>query len=87
MLVVICGPNLIDQHIGQFHIHKAGCRDLNKVMYFGGGRGCDDQWVFEAESKIEIVKEVYQDIINEGDCTVEDLLHEFHFFTCCGGLK
>ena len=65
MRVTIVGPNLKDQSKGSFHVHKAGCRDLDKRMYLGGGRGSDDAWEMDVESRVEVSAEVYGDIISE----------------------
>lgn len=88
MKVAICGPNLIDQSRGSFHVHAAGCKDLEKQMYLDGLWGTDDPWEMEVESRLEVAAEVYVDIIAESDAeTAETLLYDFHFAPCCKGLE
>jgi hypothetical protein len=85
MNVIVCGPNLIDQSKGQFHVHTAGCADLtrsNEPSYYSG-------WPIEAQSKVEVVEWIYEDIIAENPghkATDHAYMSDVHFFPCTAEL-
>lgn len=83
MRVTICGPNLMDQSKGSFHIHAAGCADLRR----GARREpeYENGWTIEANTKRTVVMAVYADQIGEGS-TYEACREDLHFMDCCAAL-
>lgn len=86
MKVTVCGPNLRDQSKGYFHVHAADCRDLitkrpREPEYAHG-------WTFDAETQIEVVEDVYADIIaeDENGWTPGMYLNDLWFAPCCDAL-
>jgi len=71
----IIGPNLNDQSKATFHVHAAGCSDIgkypNKLITTG-----------EYASLADIVRDVYSDILDEGESNIDDLKSEFHVLPC-----
>lgn len=64
--IAIFGPNLYKQEKGTFHIHKLHCADCRRYgpdKEFGGD---DGGWAITADTKAEVVLEVYADQISEG---------------------
>lgn len=82
--IFIVGPNLRDQSKGQFVIHAAGCRDLQRLAR--SEPEVRNGWGFDGESLHEIVTEVYADIMDENEGTVwaepNAYMDDFHFAPC-----
>lgn len=78
--VIIVGPNLRDQSKGDFHVHAVGCLDLRRdpnMRYENKSWRIDD-----AASKIEVIEEIYSDIMDENGDTADDYMHDVHFAPC-----
>lgn len=85
MQVTICGPNLYDQSKGQFHVHAAGCADLQR----GARREPEyaNGWTIEASTRDEVGDEIYADHIAEGSMEPGQGQFDCHFFPCCDALS
>lgn len=84
MKLTITGPN---PHGGMFHVHRTGCRDLNRQPYASIRLGYEKHEE-EHSSVRSVVEGVYADMIDEfgtGDTWVS-YLSEFKFFPCTDGL-
>lgn len=84
MKVTVCGPNLRDQSKGTFHVHAAGCADLKR-----GARkdiAYRDGWTIDAETRVDVAEDVYDNGIMQEDETGADYLFDFYFFPCCAAL-
>lgn len=87
MNIVVIGPNLMKQNLGQFHVHAAGCADIRRDPRNFGYVWAEPHMEFECSSLQEVVDAVYSDIIGEnaGDAHWSDwkaYLEEFHFAPC-----
>lgn len=83
MNVTITGPN---PHGGMFHVHRTGCRDLDRQPYRSIPRNIE-RYEEEHDSVRSIVEECYSDQIAEDPgATWEDYLGEFKFFPCVDDL-
>lgn len=86
MKIEIVGPNLVDQSKGSFHVHAAGCADLNKRQYHSNRNIEQYLWIIEAESQQEIVEEVYSDFLPTNDdgepTTWLDYADDVYIFPC-----
>ena len=86
MRVTICGPNLRDQSKGQFHVHAADCADLVK----GARREPEyaNGWTVDGMlSRANLVREIYQDMMDESDDPDDwEAYDDLHVFPCCGSL-
>lgn len=85
--VAIFGPNLsrAGQAKATFHIHKLTCKDCKDYgpdRKFGGE---DEGWNIEADTKAEVVYEVYADQINEG-ASYESCRMDLWFAPCLNTL-
>lgn len=76
--ITIVGPNLPDQRLGQFHVHRKGCRDLARPSLYPRGLASDFE---DVESRDECIEIIYADMIADGD-DVADYRDEFHFAPC-----
>lgn len=85
MKVVVIGPNGIDD--ATFHVHKAGCRDINSPKY----RWADDRdWVIDVQTRKELIENLFSDFIGteetwteaDGYTTWEDYDNEARVFPC-----
>lgn len=65
MDVVICGPNLVNQTKGQFHVHTADCSDLDKMKRREPAYRPENRMAIEADSRQEIVEWLYDDHMTE----------------------
>jgi hypothetical protein len=65
MDVVICGPNLVNQTKGQFHVHTAECGDLDKMKRREPAYRPENRMAIEADSRQEIVEWLYDDHMTE----------------------
>jgi hypothetical protein len=65
MDVVICGPNLVNQTKGQFHVHTVDCGDLDKMKRREPAYRPENRMVIEADSRQEIVEWLYDDHMTE----------------------
>jgi hypothetical protein len=61
--VVICGPNLIDQTRGTFHVHREGCADLGR--HARREPEYENGWTIEAETREGVVRAIYADHMAE----------------------
>ncbi len=75
--LTIVGPNLPNEAKASFHVHAAGCADL-KRGWIRSHRGHDTT----TASKLDVVEQVYGDILAEDDATAEEYLYDFHFAPC-----
>lgn len=77
--VTIVGPNLprslADQ--GTFHVHAAGCADLNRGAI---REAAMDAWTIEATSKTEVCDATYDP--SDFQCESGEYLYDFHFAPC-----
>lgn len=83
MQVTICGPNLRDQSMGEFHVHAAGCADLLR----GARREPEyvDGWTMDADTCVAVCDAVYPP--EDFGCESGAYVGSFHFFPCCGELS
>jgi hypothetical protein len=91
MQVTVIGPNLssADQRKGQFHVHKAGCKDITRSASY---RQAAPHMDFDAASVEAVAEFVYEDQLAENAGTGEwdtadAYLGEFHFAPCTNDLK
>lgn len=82
MRVTITGPNV---HDGIFHVHRAGCADLNRRPYALLREG-NERYTEEHASLESVVLAVYDNGIMEGDETWEDYVGGFYVAPCVTGL-
>jgi len=73
--LAIFGANLRDQSKGQFIVHTADCADCAKLRHETRHSG-------EYASLLEVSKDIWSDMINEGSMTAEDGMQEIHFAPC-----
>ena len=73
--LTIFGPNLKDQSKGTFVVHAAECADCRKLQG-------EHQTAAQASSEMEVVADIYQDMIYEGSITPEQALQDIHFAPC-----
>lgn len=79
MNVTLTGPNA---HGGMFHVHKAGCRDLDRGVY-RRSRSMDERYDETHASAQSVAEGIYADQIAEDDeLTWERCLGEIKFFPC-----
>jgi hypothetical protein len=85
--VIVIGPNLYNQKLGQFHVHAKGCADIRRDPKRYGYDATAPHMAMEAETLIDVVNYVYSDIIAENAsdshwAKPEAYLDEFHFAPC-----
>lgn len=89
MKVTICGPNLRDQSKGEFHVHAAGCADLQRGAH--AEPEYRNGWTIEASTRLEVVIEIMppDEMDWNPDNPSDRMLYEsdVHFFPCCNVLK
>lgn len=83
MKVTIHGPNLRDQSKGAFHIHAADCADNVKEETRNGS---EYPWTVEAETRRQVVEEVYGDQMSEG-ASYESCRGDLWFAPCLDPLQ
>lgn len=77
--VVVLGPNLMDQSNGSFHVHAAGCADINRNRAYRSPEFADDKRnVLDMQSVEEIAEYVYSDVTDNPTQYVSD----FDVFPC-----
>lgn len=74
--VTIIGPNLRNQSKGQYHVHAEGCLDVMRDPHRYGYHHAEPHRIIEAASKVEIVNDVYGDVIAAA------YFDEFNFAPC-----
>lgn len=86
MLITLVGPNIPGNQGATFHVHAAGCADLQKHHY----ARMTEKYDLESASFRDLVEDTYQDQLaeNEGTdwgtwLTYED---EFRLFPCASSL-
>ncbi len=87
MRVLVIGPNLPDP--GEtFHVHAEGCGDVKRSrLYSSPSFNFDKSHPLEYDSVEELVKDIYQDILAEGDEDWHNYIQEFKWFSCVKDLK
>lgn len=83
MKVTILGPNLHGTSF-TFHVHRSGCADIRRSE---SRFGSDEGWTIEVTTQLEVIEDVYQDILAENDDQASDYRGEFRFAPCCADLK
>lgn len=87
MKLFISGPN---PHGGMFHVHKAGCADLNKGVYrrLNPNDNYSEAYLEDHDSVESVVLAIYDNGILDEDAgeTYQDYLQEFKFFSCTNEL-
>jgi len=73
--VIVLGPNLIDQSKGSFHVHAAGCRDINS--YYGRQFDADKANPLDVNSVEEIAEYVY-----DYEDNPREYANDFYVFPC-----
>lgn len=83
MDVTIVGPNLPRQAKATFHVHKAGCVDLNR-----GWIANHDAWTIPVNNRLDVEAEVYDFAPEENEeYELGDYQFDFHFAPCCDDLR
>lgn len=85
MDVIVVGPNLPSRlaEFGSFLVHQSGCRVLDTYR-----RERLDLWpIMDAQSRAQIVNEIYHDQIVENDEDVRAYENEVHFAKCTEDLE
>jgi hypothetical protein len=79
--VDIIGPNLngADQRKGYLHVHRAGCRDAERMKR---KYGQDAAWSATINSVEEGVREVYADHLEESGTDDWESYNDLHFAPC-----
>lgn len=87
MEVVIIGPNLYNQKLGQFHVHAKSCADIDRDPKRYGYQQAGPHMYMEAEKEVDVAEYVYADHMAESEddsdyAKAEAYLSEFHFAPC-----
>jgi len=84
--VQVCGPNLKNESKGSFHVHAEGCRDLRQYgpgRKRGGHENGEETYVWAVDSKLDVVAEIYSNILDENEHSrPEEFLSDFWFAPC-----
>lgn len=68
-----------------FHVHEANCRDLLQTKYVMAERSEEPPWHMEAETKNDVVEDIYP--LNERDGDDPSTYNaDVKFYPCCAGL-
>jgi hypothetical protein len=92
MKVTVIGPNLMDQRLGQFHVHAANCADIARDPKRYGYAYAAPHMDFECESVRDVAECVYGDHMAENPPESEwsrpdAYLSDFHFAPCTDALR
>ncbi len=82
--VTIVGPNLPQQAKAEFHVHRAGCRDLDRGWI---KRYAPEAWTIAVPDRYAVESDVYYFCPGEDpDYELGQYQSSFHFATCLDDL-